>query len=75
MAHHQPADHPQKYHHPAPAAEITRAQSGRKHLAIHARQLALKPRVRIIRSDRRHVLPRLEQTHRPALEDHVHRTA
>jgi hypothetical protein len=31
------------------AAEIARAQSGREHLAIHARQLALEPRLQILR--------------------------
>jgi hypothetical protein len=38
-----------QYHHRSPAAEIPRAQSGRKPLAIHARQLALKPRLRLLR--------------------------
>src|ERR1700716_1327936 len=37
------AFHPRQHHALAVAAEIARAQSGREHLAIHARQLALEP--------------------------------
>ena len=41
-------------------AEIARAQSGREHLAIHARQLALEPRLQILRRHPRPLLLRLE---------------
>src|ERR1700704_3788464 len=67
------AFHPRQHHALAVAAEIARAQSGREHLAIHARQLALEPRVQILRRHPRTLLLRLEQAHRHALENHVHR--
>ena len=41
----------------------------------HARQLALKSRVQILRRSRQPLLLCLEQAHRSALEDHVHRIA
>ena len=59
----------------AAAAEIARAQSGREHLAVHARQLALKPRLQILRRYPRPLLLRLEQARRPAMDNHVHRSA
>jgi hypothetical protein len=61
-------------HHPhRSAAQMRRAQSGGKRLAVHARQLALESRLQILRGSRRPLLRRLEQAHRSALEDHVHR--
>ena len=65
--------HSRQHHHSRPAAEIPRTQSGRKHLAVHARQLALKPHLQILRRYRRSLLLRLEYARRPALENHVHR--
>src|SRR3984893_18235555 len=65
--------HPRQHHALAVAAEIARAQSGREHLAIHARQLALEPRIQILRRHPRPLLLRLEQAHRHALENHDHR--
>src|SRR5438270_12292323 len=47
----------------------------RKHLAVHARQLALQPDIPVLRGHPRPLLPRLEQACRPALDDHVHRHA
>ncbi len=67
------ASRPGQHHALAVAAEIARAQSGREHLAIHARQLALEPRLRILRRHSRPLLLRLEQAHRHALENHLHR--
>ena len=65
-----------KQHHAlAVAAEITRAQPRRKHLAIYARQLALKPHLQILRRHFGPLLFCLEQTHRHALENNVHRHA
>src|SRR5262249_495234 len=61
--------------HPWAADKMARAQSGRKCLAVHARQLALEPRLQILRRSRRPLLQRLEQARRPALAHHVHRTA
>src|SRR5665811_612384 len=52
-----------------------RTQSGRKYLAIYARQLALEPRLQILRRYRRSLLLCLEYARRPPLENHVHRTA
>src|SRR6202030_2472803 len=64
-----------QYQHRAAAAEIARAEPDRKHLAVHARQLALPPRVHIRRRHRRSLLRRLEQARRSALAHHVHRSA
>src|SRR5947207_10646026 len=58
---------------PAAAASLTRAQSPRKHLAVHAGELAVEPCLQILRRHRRPLLLRLEHAHRPALENHVHR--
>jgi hypothetical protein len=44
-------------------------------IRVHARQLALEPNLQILRRHRRPLLRRLEQAHRSALADHVHRTA
>src|SRR2546429_7700221 len=44
-----------------------------KHLAVHASELVVKPDLQILRRYRRPLLLRLEHTHRPTLEDHVHR--
>src|SRR5271154_7158586 len=54
---------------------MSRTQSPRKHLAVHARKLALEPDLQILRRHRRSLLRRLEQAHRSALADHVHRNA
>ena len=58
---------------PAAAATLTRTQPARKHLAIHAAELAVEPHLQILRRHRRPLLLRLEHAHRPALENHVHR--
>src|SRR5207245_9771221 len=42
-------------------------------LAVHASELVVKPDVQILRRYRRPLLLRLEHTHRPTLEDYVHR--
>src|ERR1700737_3117702 len=65
--------HPRQHHALAVAAEIARAQSGREHLAIHARQLALKPHLQISRRHFGPLLLCLEQAYRHALENHVYR--
>src|SRR5262245_18143749 len=59
-----------KHHHHCAAAKMPRAQSGRKCLAVHARQLALEPSLQIIRRSRRPLLRRLEQARRSALAHH-----
>src|SRR5262249_15792099 len=56
----------------APAAR-TRTQRPGKHLAVHASELVVKPDFQILRRYRRPLLLRLEHTHRPTLEDYVHR--
>jgi hypothetical protein len=56
---------------PLPAT-LTRAQSARKYLAVHAGELAVKPCFQILRRHRRPLLLRLEHPHRPTLENHVH---
>src|SRR5271168_658698 len=73
-----PVDTPRratKHHHYRFAAKIPRTQSGREHLAIHARQLAVKPHLQVLRRSCRSLLLRLEQARRSALENHVHRIA
>jgi len=57
---------------PAKSPEL---KSDRKHLAVHARQLALQPDIPVLRRYPRPLLPRLEQAGRPALDHHVHRLA
>src|SRR5438552_13117479 len=59
----------------AAAAARTRTQRAGKHLAVHASELVVKPDFQILRRYRRPLLLRLEHTHRPTLEDHVHRAA
>src|SRR5712672_1675880 len=63
--------HSRQHHHSRPAAEIPRTQSGRKHLAVHARQLALEPHLQILRRYRRSLLLRLEYARQLALEPHL----
>src|SRR5829696_5636916 len=55
-------------------AQMPGAQPRRERLAVHARQLALEPGVRLLHRPRRPLLRGLEQAHRSALDDHVHRT-
>src|SRR5207253_10936665 len=57
----------------AAAAARTRTQRPGKHLAVHASELVVKPDFQILRRYRQPLLLRLEHTHRPALEDYVHR--
>src|SRR5262249_50041102 len=57
----------------AAAAARTRTQRPGKHLAVHASELVVKPDFQILRRYRRPLLLRLEHTHRPTLEDYVHR--
>src|SRR5262249_1369931 len=54
-------------------AARTRTQRPGKHLAVHASELVVKPDFQILRRYRRPLLLRLERTHRPTLEDYVHR--
>src|SRR5262249_7338467 len=51
----------------------TRTQRPGKHLAVHASELVVKSDFQILRRYRRPLLLRLEHTHRPTLEDYVHR--
>src|SRR5215831_14966248 len=57
----------------AAAAAHTRTQRPGKHLAVHASELVVKPDFQILRRYRRPLLLRLEHSHRPTLEDYVHR--
>jgi hypothetical protein len=50
-------------------------QPGRKHLAIHAGQLALKPRVRNLRCHRRHGLRGMAKAHCTTGHNHLNRDA
>ena len=60
---------------PQSAQGGARAEPCRERLAVHARQLVVEPDLHILRRHRRALLRSLEQAHRPALEDHVHRHA
>src|SRR5690606_23946378 len=71
MAYVQQSRGPRKHHHPATAAQITRAEPGRKHLAVHEGQLALQPGLQILRGYHRPLLLRLAKTAAAAMEDHV----
>ena len=51
------------------------AQPDRERLAVHPRQLAIEPRVQILRRHRRSLLRRMEQTRRATVAHHVHRIA
>src|SRR6516225_6938836 len=57
----------------AAATARTRTQRPGKHLAVHASELVVKPDFQILRRYRRPLLLRLEHSHRPTLEDYVHR--
>src|SRR5215471_5589154 len=57
----------------AAAATRTRTQRPGKHLAVHASESVVKPDFQILRRYRRPLPLRLEHTHRPTLEDYVHR--
>lgn len=52
LAHVRSPRYPLEHHHSRSAAEIARAQFDGEYLAIHARQLALKPHLRILRRHR-----------------------
>ena len=70
------AERPQgskQYLAPAAAAALARTQPPRKHLAVHASELAVQPHLQILRRHRRSLLLRLEHPYRSALENHVHR--
>src|SRR5262249_16321399 len=57
----------------AAAAARTRTQRPGKQLAVRASELVVKADFQILRRYRRPLLLRLEHTHRPTLEDYVHR--
>src|ERR1700693_3214079 len=64
-----------EYHARPAAAQGPRTQSGRECLAVHPRQLALQPRLPLLRRHSRTLLLCLEQPRRPALDNHVNRVA
>src|SRR5271165_5641187 len=64
-----------KPHAPAAAGQMSRTQPGRERVGVHARQLALKPRLPQLRRHRRSLLRRLEQAQKSTWARHVHRTA
>ena len=70
-----PARHTAQHHARATAGEVPRTQPGREHLAIRPRQLALQPRVLLLRQYTRPLLRCLEQTRRSAVDHHVHRSS
>src|ERR1700747_2698023 len=71
MARSEGAESPAQQLADAIAAAFARAEQPGEHLAVHAPQLAIEPRLQILRRHRRSLLLRLEYPHRPAVEDHV----
>jgi hypothetical protein len=57
---------------PAIAAARVRTQQPRKNMAVHSAELAIEPRLQILRRHRRSLLLCLEYPYRPTVEDHVH---
>ena len=55
------------------AVQMSGAEPHRKRLAVHARQLAIEPRLHQLRQYRRPLLRSLEQTHRPARSHQINR--
>ena len=62
---------------PAKSPELNPPElvEGGEHVAVHARQLALKPRLHLLQRHPQSLLLYLEQAHRPAMENHIHRSA
>ena len=61
-------------HHPdRVTCEMPRTEPAGKHLAVHARKLALEPGLQIVQRHRRPLLRCMEQAHRPAMAHHVDR--
>src|SRR5271168_3941883 len=75
MAYVAKARRARKSHAPAASSQMSRTQSGRERVGVHARQLALKPHLPELRRHRRSLLRRLEQAQKSTLARHVHRTA
>ena len=64
-----------QHHAPAVAAALPGTQSNRKHLAVHARQLALEPHLRPLRQHLDAMLRSLEQARGSPRNHHIHRNA
>ena len=62
-----------QYHATGIAIKIPGIEPGRKHLAVHEGELALKPDIQILQRHCRSLLLRLEPTYRSALENNVNR--
>src|ERR1700733_10516133 len=75
MAHLAKTRNPGQHYASAVTGQVSGAQSGRERLGVHARQLAVKPHLQILRRSPRSLLRILEQTHRPTLAHYVHRNA
>lgn len=65
---------PCQHQHRRLARQVPRAEPDREHLAVHARQLALQPRLHLLRQHRRPLLRGMEQAGRSALAHHDDRT-
>jgi hypothetical protein len=63
LAHNGQAGHTAKHHPRAFAGEVPRTQSGGECLAVLARQLAVEPRLQVLRRYRRPLLRRMEQAY------------
>src|SRR5271165_3319197 len=74
MAYVPSARRARKSHAPAAPSQVSRTQSGRERLGVHARQLALEPHLPELRRHRRSLLRRLEQAQKSTLARHVHRS-
>ena len=73
MAYNRQARDPVQHHASTLAAKVTGTEPGRKHLAVHARQLVIQQNFHILRDHRCPLLRSLEQTYRRAVDNHVDR--
>ncbi len=71
----QAATSAEQHHSPALTAPIPRAEPGRERLAVHPRQLALKPGLQVLCGYPRPLLLCMKLPHRPALENHLYRNS
>ena len=75
MAHHGQTQNAEEPDHHSAAIALAGTEPGGEHLAVHARQLAFKPRLRKLRCHPGSWLRRMEQADRPTRNHHLNRIA
>ena len=73
MAHHRKARRAGKHNDDLPAVTLPRTEPRREHLAVSARELALKPCLRKLRGDHHRRMRRLDKTPRTTRDRHIDR--